>query len=506
MSQAKLKIAHGPKTRPPVFTHSITEQPQDQNPTLSPANNLLLLNNKKLAPAQRQTLARDIGKHFGNRQLQRLVNSSTQETNDTLEVLPVIHPTLRQGATGEEVIHLQRRLNINGADLVEDGIWGLKTQTALITFQRTHDLVPDGVAGPKTWTSLEANPPNVDDQEQGLEPNPTKGTANSLADGGGSAKAKSLTAGGNSTGTSPEPTLTSLAPLGFGQFASFVTAGFLDKDAALLLHAMATASPFSWAQDSAQFVFDELSSGDLLGMVKAADKEKLVNKAPAKFHKDIREAAVSEGGAIYVPMTDKQSSRGWVLLGDGLLTPTGSLRFPMLVLSHELNHHRNRKIADFMEAEPAADVNNAREYADTKIAKKFEKEGAGLPHIRKQYVVEIVARHVAWHVAQQFDTKIAKSQSIEKIMPAPGQLFKALFDFAKGDPGAYHDNGYIPALAAQGDAVLGKQVAMWMRNAARMEFHNLAVTSDAVGRFFIIEAALAEAAGFIPSGKGDGLA
>src|SRR5262249_13869621 len=151
--------------------------------------------------------------------------------------------------------------------------------------------------------------------------------------------------------------------------------------------------------------------------------------------------------------------------------PAGPLRFPMLILAHELNHHRNRKIADFIENEPIGKVDNPDEYVLPDVAAKFS---PGVKHTRKQFVEEIVARHVAWHIAQQYDTKIAKTQSVEKVMPAHGALFKALFDFAKGDPGAYHDNGYIPDLAMRGDAILGKQVALWMRHAARMEFHGLA--------------------------------
>jgi len=63
-------------------------------------------------------------------------------------------------------------------------------------------------------------------------------------------------------------------------------------------------------------------------------------------------------------------------------------------------------------------------------------------------------------------------------MPARGALFAACVRFARNDPSAYHDNGYIPALVAKGDAEVGRQVAMWMTLCAQMEFLNLPVATD----------------------------
>ncbi len=56
---------------------------------------------------------------------------------------------LRKGSEGQEVRRLQGRLNI-----VADGIFGKKTDTAVRAYQSYHALSVDGIAGPKTLKSL----------------------------------------------------------------------------------------------------------------------------------------------------------------------------------------------------------------------------------------------------------------------------------------------------------------------------------------------------------------
>jgi len=59
--------------------------------------------------------------------------------------------TMKSGAVGVDVAELQRRLNDLGYPSGHpDGIFGGKTQQALIRFQRAYGLVPDGLAG--KWT------------------------------------------------------------------------------------------------------------------------------------------------------------------------------------------------------------------------------------------------------------------------------------------------------------------------------------------------------------------
>jgi hypothetical protein len=71
----------------------------------------------------------------------------------TRPLLPDLVLTL--GDRGPEVVALQRRLNeVEGSDLVADGIFGVGTRAAVIAFQARRGLQPDGVVGPKTKEAL----------------------------------------------------------------------------------------------------------------------------------------------------------------------------------------------------------------------------------------------------------------------------------------------------------------------------------------------------------------
>lgn len=68
------------------------------------------------------------------------------------------HPVLRRGAKGEFVRQLQTKLSVKGYPLEIDGVFGYKTQVALVKFQT--EAFPgepkewDGICGPKTWQKL----------------------------------------------------------------------------------------------------------------------------------------------------------------------------------------------------------------------------------------------------------------------------------------------------------------------------------------------------------------
>ena len=55
---------------------------------------------------------------------------------------------LSYGSTGEEVKKVQTALGFTGADV--DGIYGTKTQNAVINYQKENGLTADGIVGPKT--------------------------------------------------------------------------------------------------------------------------------------------------------------------------------------------------------------------------------------------------------------------------------------------------------------------------------------------------------------------
>ena len=64
------------------------------------------------------------------------------------------YPTLRRGNRGNKVRLLQFLLQNYGYNLARDGIFGQKTETAVINFQQANGLKADGIVGPLTWAKL----------------------------------------------------------------------------------------------------------------------------------------------------------------------------------------------------------------------------------------------------------------------------------------------------------------------------------------------------------------
>lgn len=63
-------------------------------------------------------------------------------------------PTLRHGTSSIETIRAQALLNLFGANLREDGVFGSGTEAAVRAFQGRYGLGVDGVVGPVTHTAL----------------------------------------------------------------------------------------------------------------------------------------------------------------------------------------------------------------------------------------------------------------------------------------------------------------------------------------------------------------
>lgn len=67
-------------------------------------------------------------------------------------------PTLRKGATGDDVRYLQTRLGAHGHKVAVDGQFGPRTEQSVKAFQKKKALTVDGVVGPQTWPALETQP------------------------------------------------------------------------------------------------------------------------------------------------------------------------------------------------------------------------------------------------------------------------------------------------------------------------------------------------------------
>jgi len=67
----------------------------------------------------------------------------------------VSRPVLKKGSKGEAVKQLQEFLNSKGYPCgTADGIFGNKTQNAVIEWQKDHQLTPDGIVGRNTYATM----------------------------------------------------------------------------------------------------------------------------------------------------------------------------------------------------------------------------------------------------------------------------------------------------------------------------------------------------------------
>ncbi|WP_224247538.1 peptidoglycan-binding domain-containing protein [Hyalangium gracile] len=66
-----------------------------------------------------------------------------------------LRPILKRGVCEGSVVVLQKVLATHGFDPgARDGLFGPKTERAVLAFQRAKGLEADGVVGPKTWNAL----------------------------------------------------------------------------------------------------------------------------------------------------------------------------------------------------------------------------------------------------------------------------------------------------------------------------------------------------------------
>lgn len=91
-----------------------------------------------------------------NYPLQEIKNAFAIDSNKTVDISN--YSMIQYGSRGQYVKKLQKMLNTKGTSpkLVVDGIFGNKTEKAVIGFQRKERIAVDGIVGPITWGRLEA--------------------------------------------------------------------------------------------------------------------------------------------------------------------------------------------------------------------------------------------------------------------------------------------------------------------------------------------------------------
>jgi len=82
------------------------------------------------------------------------------ETQPASAPAHVDRPSVARGDRGDAVLDLQKMLNVWGnlkgrAIYNADGVFGRKTESQVLDFQRMNGLRADGKVGPQTWAKLE---------------------------------------------------------------------------------------------------------------------------------------------------------------------------------------------------------------------------------------------------------------------------------------------------------------------------------------------------------------
>lgn len=83
------------------------------------------------------------------------VGTENVSNDSTITTSKSSYPLIRRGDTGEYVEKAQEYLNKWNYSLETDGIFGKKTEAAVIDFQTKKRLEVDGIVGPITWAALE---------------------------------------------------------------------------------------------------------------------------------------------------------------------------------------------------------------------------------------------------------------------------------------------------------------------------------------------------------------
>ena len=83
------------------------------------------------------------------------IDTEDVSNDPTITTSKSSYPLIRRGNTGEYVEKAQRYLNKWNYSLETDGIFGKKTEAAVIDFQTKKRLEVDGIVGPITWGALE---------------------------------------------------------------------------------------------------------------------------------------------------------------------------------------------------------------------------------------------------------------------------------------------------------------------------------------------------------------
>jgi peptidoglycan hydrolase-like protein with peptidoglycan-binding domain len=355
------------------------------------------------------------------------------ETEEAPEVVPVAtsRPMLRKGSKGDDVRLCQRKLSLHGEDLVEDGDFGPRTDSAVRSFQASENLDADGIVGPLTWAALDA------------------GTESTLKPDQGDHQVTGTTTGqGEELLDEVDATIDRLTA-DTTEFQSYVSAGVLDPQiASTLAHLRDLGGDAQYAYAQAK---DSLTDGSMIGMQFQRNRDTMLNRKLGPNDPDtayFRNATATANGLVFY--TNLDQSRSLILVGDSY--PMNARSFA-IDLAHELNHARNVNNKQLIEADSSEDT------ASTGLT------APQMTETRQKFVQEMVARHAEWWTAWTLRMDRLQGSTADVPRPTADQLYSACNGLAMSFAGSpiYDPFGYWTTLSTRPDNSFNVQVGAWMR-------------------------------------------
>lgn len=343
----------------------------------------------------------------------------------------VARPMLRKGSKGDEVRHCQRKLSLHGADLVEDGDFGPRTDSAVRSFQTSEGLDADGIVGPLTWAALDA------------------GTASTLKPDHGDYKAVGTKTGRDEELLDELDATLDRVTADTTEFQSYISAGVLDSEIALTLaHLRDLGGDAQYAYVQAK---DSLTDGSMIGMQYQRNRDTMLNRKLGPNDPDaayFRNATATADGLVFY--TNANHSRSILLVGDSYQMDARSFAID---LAHELNHARNIENKQLVEADSSEDV------LSTNLTTSQMSE------TRQKFVQELVARHAEWWTAWTLRMNRLHGSLSDVTLPTADELYVACNMLAISFVGSplYDPFNYWKTLNSRSDDAFNRQVGAWMR-------------------------------------------
>jgi len=277
------------------------------------------------------------------------------------------------------------------------------------------------------------------------------------------------------------------APLNPGRFKPFADGGRLDLEIAHVLNVLDSYPSGTWSKDSAQFAFDRLNDGILIGLTMGATA--LLKLGPhlgladqPRLLSAIADVAGPGFDGMTVSVGTAGSLTGYAVFKDSFVlggTDPGEGREQFaLRLVHELNHVRNLEQNHFRKRSvPAAAL-----FVNFPLATN---PTMGMPGVAAfaDFVSELAAAHISYRCVKEWHNRWRGERIPFTVNPL------ALYAFGIKQLKARPPNPYTVAMSVVPDPVTGavpfnQQVALWMRAMRSVLFHSSSTLNADVGTLF----------------------